>query len=160
MTALHTLARSPIFEQLPKHGTLFMSGYGMRLQVQHGHLCADWGVGRDRHNVRLSRVNRDLKRIIVLGRGGFATFEALRLVADIGASLIFLDGRGKVLFASTPTAPSDVRLRRAQCLAPENGTALNISQELISQKIDGQACNRARHARESCSGRRNPPIQS
>jgi CRISPR-associated protein Cas1 len=139
MTASHTLARSPIFEQIPKHGTLFMSGYGLRLQVQHGYLCADWGVGRDRHNTRLSRVNRDLKRIIVLGSGGFATFEALRLVADIGAALIFLDGRGKLLFASTSTAPSDVRLRRAQCLALENGTALKISRELISQKIDGQA---------------------
>jgi len=139
MTALHTLARSPIFEQIPKHGVLVMSGYGLRLQVQHGHLCADWGVGRDRHNTRLSRVNRDLKRIIVLGSGGFVTFEAIRLVADIGAALIFLDGRGKLLFASTPTAPSDVRLRRAQCLALENGTALKISRELISQKIDGQA---------------------
>jgi CRISPR-associated endonuclease Cas1 len=139
MTALHTLTRSPILEQIPKHGTLFMSGYGLRLQVQRGHLCADWGVGRDRHNLRLSRVSRDLKRIIVLGSGGFATFDALRLVADVGASLIFLDGRGKLLFASTPTAPSDVRLRRAQCLALDNGTALKLSRELISQKIEGQA---------------------
>ena len=139
MTALHTLARSPIFEQIPKHGTLFMSGYGLRLQVQHGHLCAEWGVGRDRHKLRVSRVNRDLKRIIILGSGGFATFDALRWVADIGASLIFLDGRGKLLFASTPTAPSDVRLRRAQCLALANGTALKIARELISQKIGGQA---------------------
>jgi CRISPR-associated endonuclease Cas1 len=139
MTALQTVARSPIFEQIPKHGTLFMSGYGMRLQVQHGHLCADWGVGRGRHKCHLSRVNRNLKRIIVVGSRGFATFEALRLVADIGASLIFLNGRGKLLFASTPTAPSDVRLRRAQCLALKNGTALKISRELISRKIDGQA---------------------
>jgi CRISPR-associated endonuclease Cas1 len=139
MTAAHTLTRPSIFEQIPKHGTLFMSGYGMRVQVQHGHLCADWGVGRDRHSIRVSRVNRNLKRIIVVGSGGFATFDALRLVADIGASLIFLDGRGKLLFASTPTAPSDVRLRRAQCLALENGTALKISRELISQKIGGQA---------------------
>src|SRR5215471_7475277 len=105
MTASHTVARSPIFEQTPKQGTLFMSGYGLRLQVQHGYFCADWGVGRDRHNLRLSRVNRDLKRIIVLGSSGFATFDAIRLLADIGASLTFLDGRGKFLFASTPTAP-------------------------------------------------------
>lgn len=137
--ASQTLPHSPIIEQIPKHGILFMSGYGLRLQVQHGHLCADWGVGRDRHNVRLSRVNRDLKRVIVLGSSGFATFDAIRLLADIGASLIFIDGRGKLLIASTPTAPSDVRLRRAQCLALENGTALKISRELIAQKISGQA---------------------
>jgi CRISPR-associated endonuclease Cas1 len=139
MTASHTLPRLPILEQIPKHGTLFMSGYGLRLQVQHGHLCADWGVGRDRHTIHLPRVNRDLKRIIVLGSSGFASFDAIRFVGDIGVSLIFLDGRGKLLFASTPTSPSDVRLRRAQCLALENGTALKISRELISQKIDGQA---------------------
>lgn len=139
MTVSHTLTRSPIREQIPKHGTLFMSGYGLRLQVQHGHLCADWGVGRDRHNVRVSRVNRYLKRVILLGSSGFATFDAVRLVADIGASLILLDGRGKLLFASTPTAPSDVRLRRAQCFALDNGTALKISRELIAQKIAGQA---------------------
>jgi len=138
MTVSHTITRLPILDQIPKHGTLFMSGYGMRLHVQHGHLCAEWGVGRDCHKLRLPRVNRDLKRIIVLG-SGFATFDALRLVADIGASLIFLDGRGKLLFASTPTAPSDVRLRRAQCLALDNGTAPKISRELISQKIGGQA---------------------
>jgi CRISPR-associated protein Cas1 len=138
MAASHTVAATPILEN-PKHGILFMSGYGLRLQIQHGHLCADWGVGRDRHKVQLSRVNRDLKRIIILGSSGFASFDAIRWVAGIGASLIFLDGRGKLLFASTPTAPSDVRLRRAQCLALENGTALRISRELISQKIDGQA---------------------
>jgi CRISPR-associated endonuclease Cas1 len=80
-----------------------------------------------------------LKRVVVVGSDGFATFDAIRWIADIGASLIFLDGRGKLLFASTPTAPSDVRLRRAQSLALGNGTALKISRELISQKLDGQA---------------------
>lgn len=138
MTASHTLTRSPNLEQIPKHGILFMSGYGLRLQVHNGHLCAEWGIGRDRHKACLSRVNRDLKRIIVIG-SGFATFDAINWVTDIGASLIFLDRRGKLKFASTPTAPSDVRLRSAQCLALGNGTALTISRELISQKIDGQA---------------------
>jgi CRISPR-associated endonuclease Cas1 len=116
-----------------------MSGYGLRLQARNGHLCAEWGIGRDRHKACLSRVSRDLKRVIVVGSGGFATFDAINWITDIGASLIFLDRRGKFQFASTPTAPSDVRLRRAQCLALGNGTALNISRELISQKIDGQA---------------------
>lgn len=139
MTVSHTIAPSPIPEQIPKNGILFMSGFGLRLHVQHGHLCAEWGIGRDRHKIRLSRVNRKLKRVIIISSDGFATFDAIRLITDIGASLTFLDRRGKLLFASTPTAPSDVRLRRAQCLALGNGTALTISRELISQKLDGQA---------------------
>jgi CRISPR-associated protein Cas1 len=116
-----------------------MWGFGLRLQVQHGHLCAEWGIGRDRHKLRLSRVNRNLKRVIIVGSGGYASFDAINWIADIRASLIFLDRRGKLLFASTPTAPSDVRLRRAQSLALGNGTALKISRELISQKLDGQS---------------------
>ncbi len=139
MAASLTLARSPISEQISKNGILVMSGFGLRLQIQNGHLTAEWGIGEERHTICVPRVNRNLKRVIVIGSDGFATFDALRWISDIGASLIFLDRRGKLLFASTPTAPSDVRLRRAQCLALGNGTALKISRELISQKIDGQA---------------------
>jgi len=135
------LSHSPTTPQISTNGVLCLWGFGVRLQVRHGQLIAEWGIGRDRHNICVPRVNRNLKRIIVIGSDGFATFDAIRWVSDIGGSLIFLDRRGKLLFASTPTAPSDVRLRRMQmqCLALENGTALKISRELISQKIDGQA---------------------
>ena len=63
-----------------------MYGFGLRLQVQNGHLSAEWGVGRDRHKLRLSRVNRNLKRVVVVGSGGFATFDAINWIADVGAS--------------------------------------------------------------------------
>src|SRR5215471_1429733 len=140
MTASQTLACSSILGQISKHGILCMSGFGLSLQVRNGHLVAEWGIGQKRHKSTLPRVNRNLRRVIVLGSDGFATFDAIRWIGDIGASLIFLDRGGKLLFASTPTAPSDVRLRRGQSLALGNGTALEISRELISQKIDGQDC--------------------
>lgn len=139
MTASDTLPPSSVLDQVPKHGVLVMTGFGLRLKVEHGHLCAEWGIGEARHYARIPRVNRNLKRIVVIGSDGFATFDAIRWVSDIGASLVFIDRRGKLLFASTPTATSDVRLRRAQCLALANGTALKLSGELISQKLDGQA---------------------
>jgi CRISPR-associated endonuclease Cas1 len=138
MTASHTLPPSPILEQIPKHGILFMSGFGLRLQVQHGHLCAEWGIGEERHHVRLPRVNRNLRRVIVVGSDGFATFDAIRWISDIGASLVFLDRRGKLLFANGPTAPSDARLRRAQSLAIGNGIGVEISRSVISAKLQGQ----------------------
>jgi CRISPR-associated endonuclease Cas1 len=115
-----------------------MSGFGLRLQVQHSHLTAEWGIGTDRHRVRLPRVNRKLKRVIVIGSDGFATFDAIRWITDIGASLVFLDRRGRLLFASGPTAPSDARLRRAQGLAIGNGMGIEISRSLISAKLQGQ----------------------
>jgi len=138
MTASHRLTRSPILEQIPKHGILFMSGFGLRLQVKNGHLSAEWGIGEERHNVRLPRVNRNLRRVVVVSSDGFATFDALRWIADIGASLTFLDRRGKLLFATGPTAPSDARLRRAQSLAIGNGVGLEVSRTLIEAKLLGQ----------------------
>ena len=93
MTASHTLPPSPILEQIPKHGVLVMSGFGLRLKVQHGHLSAEWGIGAERHHVRLPRVNRNLRRVIVVGSDGFATFDVIRRITDIGASPIFLDRR-------------------------------------------------------------------
>jgi len=70
-----------------------MSGFGLRLQVRNGHLYAEWGIGEERHNVCLPRVNHNLRRVIVIGSDGFATFDAIRWITDIGASLIFLDRR-------------------------------------------------------------------
>jgi CRISPR-associated endonuclease Cas1 len=138
MTASQTLPPSPIVEQIPKHGILVMSGFGLRLKVQQGHLSAEWGIGAERHHVRLPRVNRNLRRVIVVGSDGFATFDAIRWITDIGASLVFLDRRGKLLFASGPTAPSDARLRRAQSLALGNGVGIEISRALIDAKLQGQ----------------------
>jgi CRISPR/Cas system-associated endonuclease Cas1 len=49
-----------------------------------------------------------------------------------------LNRKGKMLFATGPNAPSDVRLRRAQGVAHGSGAALRIARELIDQKLAGQ----------------------
>lgn len=92
----HTLARSPIPAQISKHGILFMSGFGLRLQVQNGRLSAAWRIGEERHNICLPRVNRNLRRVIVIASDGFATFDAIRWITDIGASLTFVDRRASL----------------------------------------------------------------
>jgi CRISPR-associated endonuclease Cas1 len=122
-----------------KSGALVVSGFGIKISRQMGEIHIEDGVADDRRIIRLPRVTRHVRRIIVISSDGYCTFEGLRSIADIGATLIFLDKRGKLLFASGPTAASDVRLRRSQSLALTNGTALRISKELIRQKIEGQA---------------------
>jgi len=118
---------------------LVLHGFGIRVRVDRGHLCAEWGVGLKRYQVRLSRVDgRKLRRVVLIGSDGYATLEALRFISDVGASFSMLDKRGKALMVCGPVAPSDSRLRRSQSLAIGNGTALKISKELISQKLAGQ----------------------
>jgi CRISPR-associated endonuclease Cas1 len=135
MAASPTLSHS----HLPrKSGVLVLNGYGIRVQVNAGHLLLHDGIADERRTIRLSRVNHGLKRLVIIGSDGFMTLEAMRWLADQGAAFIMLDRRGKVLAVTGPISPSDAKLRRAQALAFGNGAALKISKELISQKLAGQ----------------------
>lgn len=135
MAASGTLSHS---HALRKSGVLVLNGYGIRVQVNAGHLLLHDGIADERRNIRLPRVNHGLKRLVMIGSDGFITLEALRWLADQDAAFVMLDRRGKVLAVTGPVAPSDAKLRRAQALALGNGAALKISKELISQKLAGQ----------------------
>jgi CRISPR-associated endonuclease Cas1 len=135
MPASHTLSHS---YAIRKSGVLVLNGYGIRVQVNAGHLLLHDGIAEERRTIRLPRVNHGLKRLVMIGSDGFITLEALRWLADQDAAFVMLDRKGKVLAVTGPVASSDAKLRRAQALALGNGTALTISKELISQKLAGQ----------------------
>src|SRR5262249_11714022 len=127
-----------LLDRLPRHGTLCLFGWGIRVSVVNGNLSCHDGIGTERRSFLLSKVNSNLKRLVLVGSNGLISLEALRWIADRDACLYMLDRRGKVLVACGPSAPSDARLHRAQSLALENGVALRISKELIRQKLAGQ----------------------
>jgi CRISPR-associated endonuclease Cas1 len=66
------------------------------------------------------------------------TFEALRWLADQGASFVMLERDGRVLATTGPVRPSDVRLRRLQATAENTGTGLELAARVIKQKLIGQ----------------------
>jgi len=135
MAASHTLPHS---HAIRKSGVLVLNGYGIRVQVNAGHLILHDGIADERRTIRLPRVGHGLRRLVMIGSDGFITLEALRWISDVGAAFVMLDRRGKVLAVTGPISSSDAKLRRAQALALGNGTALTISKELISQKLAGQ----------------------
>jgi CRISPR-associated endonuclease Cas1 len=135
MAASHTLQHS---HAIRKSGVLVLNGYGIRVQVNAGHLLLHDGIADERRTIRLPRVDHGLKRLVMIGTDGFITLEALRWISDVGAAFVMLDRRGKVISVTGPVSSSDAKLRRAQALALGNGTALKISKELISQKLVGQ----------------------
>lgn len=67
------------------------------------------------------------------------SLAALRWLADQDAAFVMLDRDGSVLATTGPVRPSDARLRRAQALAGQSGSGLQIVRELISKKLAGQA---------------------
>jgi len=124
--------------QVPKHGVLALSGYGVKVSMQSGHLEIHEYVEGQRRTVRLSRVNHRLKRLVCISEDGLVTLSALRWLSDVGASFIMLDRIGKVRVVTGPSAASEARLRRAQALAVTNSAGLQIARELIAAKLKGQ----------------------
>jgi CRISPR-associated endonuclease Cas1 len=122
----------------PRCGVVTLFGYGIRVQVERGHLVLEDGIGPDRRQARLPRVAHGLRRLVVIGADGMVSLAALRWLADQDAAFVMLDRLGKVLAITGPVRPSDARLRRAQSLAHDSGAALKIAIELIRQKLIGQ----------------------
>jgi len=140
MAASHNVLQSsnPRKSPISKSGVLTIHGFGVCVRMQTGHLEIEDGVGPDRRKIKLPRVGHGLKRLVCISEDGFTTLSALKWLAAVDASFVMLSRNGKVLFVTGPTAPSDVRLRRAQALALDTGVGLEISRTLIDAKLEGQ----------------------
>src|SRR5271157_633969 len=140
MAASGTLPQQSFSRKSPigKNGVLTLSGFGIKVRMQSGHLEIEDGIGPERRKIRLARVSHGLKRLIIIGSDGLVSLAALRWLADQDAAFVMLERDGSVLATSGPVRPSDARLRRAQSLADHSGIALRIARELITQKLAGQ----------------------
>jgi CRISPR-associated endonuclease Cas1 len=108
------------------NGLLILTGYGIRVVVEGGHLIVEDGAGSARRRGRFSRATAGLKRLVILGHSGIVSLEALRWLHDIGASFIQIDADGQLINCAGPAGLDDARLRRAQALASDFGTG-NVS---------------------------------
>lgn len=129
------LAKIPL---QPSHGVMTLQGYGIDVRVDRGHLITDDGIGPERRQARLSRVDHGLRRLVIVGADGVISLAALRWLADQNASFVMLDRDGSVLATTGPVRSSDARLRRAQALAHHSGAALRLARELIKHKLAAQ----------------------
>jgi len=122
----------------PRQGVITLFGYGIRVQVDRGHLVVEDGIGPDRRYARLPRVGHGLRRLVVIGSDGFVSLSALRWLADQNAAFVMLERCGSLLATTGPVRPSDARLRRTQALAETNGAAVQLAARLIGEKVGGQ----------------------
>ena len=138
-TVLHSPRHCNFSSQVTqRHGVVTLFGYGIRAQVERGHLILEDGIGRERRSGRFARVYHGLKRLVVIGSDGCVSLAALRWLANQGASFVMLERDGSVLATTGPVRSSDARLRRAQALAENNYVGLRLAIELIREKLKGQ----------------------
>jgi len=119
MAATQTVAHLPLLRKSshcsskmePRQGVITLSGYGIVIRVNRGHLTLEDGIGADRSSCRLPRVGHGLKRLIVIGTDGEVSLAALRWLADQNASFVMLERDGSVTATTGPVRSSDVRIR-------------------------------------------------
>ena len=133
---------APTAARRPRGGVtgsvLVLSGYGLRIAVERGHLVLQDGIADRRRRRRLSRIQRDITRIAIIGHAGTISLDAIRWLHDVKIPLIHLDTDGRVLALVAPEGPDHPTLRRAQARAVDSELGIALMRDLLRQKIDGQ----------------------
>jgi CRISP-associated protein Cas1 len=136
---------TPIYPPLQvRAGVLVVDGFGISLHVLYGKLRVEDGIGRQRRSLALDRAGSGLERLVLIGKAGSVTLEALAWLRAIGAAFVQIGRDGAVLAHSMPYGYDGHPIRRAQALAVTNGLDVTIARELIAAKLDGQRRNLVR----------------
>jgi CRISPR-associated endonuclease Cas1 len=123
----------------PRQGIVTLTGYGLRVAIEHGRLALSDGLGGERRVARLSKATCGLKRLVILGHSGTVSLEALRWLHDVNAGVVQIDADGRLVLAWAPLAERPTALRRAQALAAGGEIGNGIVRWLLSEKVSGQA---------------------
>jgi CRISPR-associated endonuclease Cas1 len=121
-----------------KDGILVVSGYGLRITVERGHLSIIDGTGSERRSGLVHRATSGIRRLVVLGHSGAISLEALKWLSDVGAAFIQIGRDGEVIACTSMLGSNDARIRRSQAQATANGVGLEIARGLIIEKIERQ----------------------
>jgi len=127
-------------ESIPvRKGIVSLSGYGLRVAVEHGRLCLSDGIGASRRQARFSRATSGIRRLVLLGHSGVISLESLRWLHDVRAAMVQIDADGKLVLANAPLTEGLTHLRRAQVVAAGTECGWRIVSKLLADKVRGQA---------------------
>jgi len=122
-------------------GVLVVDGYGISLRVLYGKLRVEDGIADRRRSIIIDRAGSKLERLVLIGKTGTLTLEALAWLRAIGAALVQIGSDGALLTHSVPVGYRGFPIRRSQALAVANGLAIDVARDLISRKLRGQRAN-------------------
>lgn len=119
--------------------TLIVDGFGVSVTVYRGQLTVKDGIGENRRIRTLARIDRTVRRLVVLSESGTVSLDALTWCSDVGISVHVVDRTGRLKLISATRKVPDARLLRAQALAPSTGFGHSIASQLLTLKLEGQA---------------------
>jgi CRISPR-associated protein Cas1 len=119
---------------------LAVTGHGSSVRVEKGQLIIRQGVthsvehGAVRETLRLSRGLHHISCIVMLGRHGGLTLDALQWCQDQGIGVLVIDRQGELTSVVTPPAGAKISLRRAQYAADP----VEMARDTLLRKIAAQ----------------------
>lgn len=123
---------------IPVSGVITLAGFGSRINVSYNHLIVYSGKGgEEEFTASVSRI-AGLKRLVMVGRRGSVSLQALGWLHDTGAEFVVLDHADQMLAWSGQIGRSLPHLRRAQALAPWTAAGYEVTKFLLTQKIQRQ----------------------
>jgi hypothetical protein len=132
-----TAAPTPL--RISSTGVLVLNGYGTSLRVKRGMLSVRTVIDGRAVEGLIPKVSEPrLRRLVIIGRGGYVTFDVFAWLDGIGASYVHLASDGHELSTSSFPGPDQPALRRAQAMATSNGTDLAVARYLLGLKVAGQ----------------------
>jgi CRISPR-associated protein Cas1 len=115
----------------PRAAVHVLSGFNCSLKVRNDELVT-YDTGEERS---FPKVTHGLQAVVFLGEGGSITIDAIKWCAAQGVAICVLDWHGALVSVTTPQAPTDVSIRRAQFAANRLAVAKAILREkLVSQR--------------------------
>jgi CRISPR/Cas system-associated endonuclease Cas1 len=116
--------------------------YGVRIFIDRGRLIIEDGFANEgeRRRTILSRGTCRLQRLVILGRSGVLTLDALQWLTGMGIAVLFINPDGRLTSTMVPGGleGSKARLHRVQAMARDTHVGIRIARMLIEHKLRGQ----------------------
>jgi hypothetical protein len=118
-------------------GIVTAHGHGPKVRVENRHLIIEDGFGQHRRVRRFHRTDR-LRRLVLVGRSGYVTLDAIRWLHDSGAAFLHVDATGELIAATVSVGADLAGLRRAQALPLGGPAGLEVARRVPALKVAGQ----------------------
>lgn len=126
-------------ETAVRAGVYVVDGFGVTVRVDRGHLEVNDGIGRHRRTRRWSRADQTLRRLLIVGRAGTISLDAVRWCTAKRIAVVIVDTDGTVHLGPGERSPGDARLRRAQAASWDTPAGLVVVRHLLGAKLAGHA---------------------
>jgi CRISP-associated protein Cas1 len=114
----------------PRSAVHVLSGFNCSLKVRNDELVT-YDTGEERS---FPKITHSLNAIVFMGEGGAITIDAIKWCEAQGVAICVLDWHGALVSVTTPQAPTDVSIRRAQFAADR----LTVAKAILRQKLASQ----------------------